>query len=61
MTVRHILTLNPSKLRANAQRRMALAALQANSSLAVRLSRYNEHMAHARQLETKPEVPHESV
>ena len=53
MTLRHILTLNPSKVRAKAHRRMALAALHADSSLSVRLSRYNEHMSKARALEVQ--------
>ena len=45
-------TLNPSKFRAAAHRAMALAALHANSSLATRLARFNNHMAKARALET---------
>lgn len=53
MTTRHTLSLNPSKIRALAHRRMALAALHANSSLTVRLSRYNAHMAQARALEAQ--------
>ncbi|MCP1466734.1 hypothetical protein J3D60_004559 [Pseudomonas sp. S3E17] len=44
--------LNPSAIRAFAQRRMALSALRANSSLSVRLARYNSHMAIARTLES---------
>lgn len=60
MTQRHTLSLNPSKVRAIAHRRMALAALCADSALSVRLARYNNHMAHARQLETKPGVSHEA-
>ncbi|GAB3380333.1 hypothetical protein [Azotobacter armeniacus] len=44
------LTLNPSKARAAAHRAMALAALRADSSLSVRLKRYNEHMAKVRAL-----------
>lgn len=43
--------LNPSKIRAAAHRAMALAALHANSSLATRLTRYNDHMTKARALE----------
>lgn len=39
--------LIPSKIRALAHRRMALSALRANSSLSVRLKRYNHHMAQA--------------
>ncbi|WP_349618083.1 hypothetical protein [Azotobacter salinestris] len=51
MTQRHTLTLNPSKSRAAAHRAMAIAALRADSSLSVRLARYNEHMAIARSLD----------
>ncbi|KAA8699640.1 hypothetical protein F4W70_26520 [Pseudomonas cannabina] len=43
--------LIPSALRALAHRRMALSALRANSSLAVRLNRYNSHMDRARALD----------
>lgn len=43
--------LNPSIIRAFAHRRMALSALRANSSLSVRLARYNVHMAIVRTLE----------
>jgi hypothetical protein len=43
--------LNPFKNRAAAHRAMALAALHANSSLATRLARFNNHMAKARELE----------
>ncbi|MDF0729206.1 hypothetical protein P0Y43_00480 [Pseudomonas entomophila] len=43
--------LNPSKIRAYAHRRFALAALRANSSLSVRLARYNHHAEIARALE----------
>ena len=43
--------LNPSKIRASAHRAMALAALHANSSLSVRLRRWNHHMAIVRALE----------
>lgn len=53
MTLRHILSLNPSKIRAIAHRRMALAALHADSSLSTRLNRYNDHMSKARALETQ--------
>ncbi|AJE23149.1 hypothetical protein [Azotobacter chroococcum] len=53
MTQRHILTLNPSKSRAAAHRAMALAALRADSSLSVRLKRYNDQMAKARALEAQ--------
>lgn len=45
--------LNPSKLCAYAQRRLALAALRADSSLATRLKRYNAAMAKARALEAQ--------
>ncbi len=44
--------LIPSAIRAFAHRRMALSALRANSSLSVRLARYNAHMAIARILES---------
>ncbi len=43
--------LNPSKIRAAAHRAMAIAALHADSSLSVRLKRYNAAMAKARVLE----------
>ncbi|WP_433741551.1 hypothetical protein [Pseudomonas putida] len=52
MTTRHILTLNPSKARAAFHRACAMAALHADSSLSVRLKRYNTQMAIARTLET---------
>ncbi len=45
--------LIPSKIRALAHRRMALAALHADSSLNVRLKRYNHHMAMVRALEAQ--------
>lgn len=51
--MRHILTLNPSKARAAAHRAMALAALRADSSLSVRLKRYNAAMARARALDVE--------
>ena len=44
--------LIPSAIRAFAHRRMALSALRANSSLSVRLARYNSSMAIARTLES---------
>ncbi|NWB48245.1 hypothetical protein [Pseudomonas gingeri] len=44
-------TLIPSTIRAFAHRRMALSALRANSSLSIRLARYNAHMTIARTLE----------
>lgn len=48
---------NPSALqqRAAAHRAMALAALRADSSLSVRLARYNAAMAKARALEAEAE------
>lgn len=55
MTQRHTLALNPSlppeRVRANWHRRMAMACLKANSSLAVRLARYHAHIEKARALE----------
>ena len=48
--------LIPSKIRAFAHRRMALSALRANSSLSVRLKRYNAHMEQARTLEAVGEI-----
>ena len=45
--------LIPSRLRALAHRRLALAALHADSSLAVRLRRWNHHMAIVRTLEAQ--------
>lgn len=45
--------LNPLNIRAFAHRRMALSALRANSSLAVRLRRYNHHMSIVRALESQ--------
>ncbi|MDF0729697.1 hypothetical protein P0Y43_03000 [Pseudomonas entomophila] len=45
--------LIPSKVRALAHRRMALAALHADSSLASRLARYNHHMDIVRALEAQ--------
>lgn len=55
MTQRHTLALNPSlppeRVRANWHRRMAMACLKANSSLAVRLARYRAHIEKARALE----------
>ena len=41
------------KIRAQAHRRMALSALNADSSLAVRLKRYNHHMTLVRTLEAQ--------
>ncbi|MDD0843367.1 hypothetical protein [Pseudomonas sp. Gutcm_11s] len=54
--MKHLYALNPSRLRAAAHRRMAFAALRADSSAAVRLSRYQHHMAKARALEAQGEV-----
>ncbi|MDV7210762.1 hypothetical protein [Azotobacter beijerinckii] len=51
--MKHPHALNPSKSRAAAHRAMALAALHADSSLSVRLSRFNRHMAIARSLESQ--------
>lgn len=45
--------LIPPKVRAFAHRRMALSALRANSSLSVRLKRYNHHSEIARELEAR--------
>lgn len=58
MTYRHTLSLNPSKIRAIAHRRMALAALHADSSLSTRLNRYHHHMSQARALEAQQGVTH---
>lgn len=51
--MKHDPALNPSALRdrAAAHRAMALAALRADSSLSVRLRRYNHHMTVARSLD----------
>lgn len=46
-----MIALIPPAIRALAHRRMALSALRANSSLSVRLKRYNAHMAIARSSE----------
>ena len=46
-------TLSPSRLRAAAHRRMAFAALSADSSAATRLARYQHHITKARALESK--------
>lgn len=48
--------LNPSAIRVFAHRRLALSALRANSSLSVRLARYNSHMAIVRTLEAQGEA-----
>ena len=49
--MKYILALNPSKIRAAAHRRMAFAALHADSSLKTRLARYQHHINQARALE----------
>jgi hypothetical protein len=51
MTKRHILSLNPAKARAAYHRAIAMAALHADSSLSVRLARYNAAMSKARSIE----------
>ncbi|MCM2329820.1 hypothetical protein SAMN05216229_101257 [Geopseudomonas sagittaria] len=55
--MKHDPASNPSSLqdRAAAHRAMALAALRADSSLSVRLKRYNHHMSVARSLEATAE------
>ncbi|EOT1460652.1 hypothetical protein ACNJ52_003652 [Pseudomonas aeruginosa] len=45
-----MLTLNPSRARAAYHRACALASLHSNSSLSVRLARYNHHMQASRAL-----------
>ena len=52
--------LIPSKIRALALRKIAIAALHADSSLSVRLRRYNAAMEKARALEafSNSEVRH---
>ncbi|SER19314.1 hypothetical protein SAMN04244573_03068 [Azotobacter beijerinckii] len=47
------LNLSALRQRASAHRAMALAALHADSSLSVRLRRFNRHMAIARSLESQ--------
>ncbi|THG83905.1 hypothetical protein E5198_06305 [Pseudomonas sp. A-1] len=51
--MKHDPARNPSALRerASAHRAMAIASLHADSSLSVRLKRYNHHMAICRDLE----------
>ncbi|MNR13125.1 hypothetical protein D3C85_1295130 [compost metagenome] len=51
--MKHDPARNPSALRerASAHRAMAVAALHSDSSLSVRLKRYNRHMAITRSLE----------
>lgn len=51
MSTRRTLTLNPSKARAAYHRACAKASLFSDSSLSVRVRKYNEHMARARNLE----------
>ncbi len=46
-------TLNPPSSHAAAWKARALAALRADSSLSVRLARYNSAMARARALEAQ--------
>ena len=55
--MRITLSLNPSKSHAEAWKARAFAALRANSSLSVRLRRYNEAMARARALEGRLHTP----
>lgn len=50
MATRRILTLNQSRARAAYHRACALASLHSDSSLSVRLARYNHHMQSARVL-----------
>ena len=50
---RPMTSIIPSKIRAYAHRRMALSALRANSSLSVRLKRFNHHMNIVRALEAQ--------
>jgi hypothetical protein len=50
--MRTTLALDPSKSHAAAWRARAFAALRADSSLSVRLRRYNQAMERARALET---------
>ena len=49
----HSTTRSRPSQRASAWRALAVAALRADSSLAVRLARYNAAMARARQLDTQ--------
>lgn len=49
--MKHALIAPATSSKAAAHRAMAIAALRANSSLSVRLSRYNAHMAIVRSLE----------
>jgi len=52
-TMQHARTPTTPSSHADAYRAMALAALRADSSLSVRLARYNSHMAKARTLEAQ--------
>ena len=54
----HLHAPNPSASHAAAWKARALAALRGNSSLSVRLARYNAAMARARSLEAQQEVAH---
>lgn len=45
---KHARNLPANSARASAYKAMALAALRANSSLSIRLARYNHHMQRAR-------------
>lgn len=51
MKAQHALSPSVKSGKAAAHRRMALAALHANSSLSTRLKRYNHHIEIARTLE----------
>lgn len=53
MPSRSILTIKPARNRAARYRAQALSALHADSSLSVRLKRYNAAMAKARDLESR--------
>ena len=55
--MKHSHTRNPSTSHAAAWKARAFAALRADSSLSVRLARYNEAMSKARSLESQ-EVRH---
>jgi hypothetical protein len=52
-TMKHALNPSTPSSHADAYKAMALAALRADSSLSVRLARYNSHMAKARTLEAQ--------
>lgn len=53
MPTPNTLTLNPVRQRAQRYRAQALSALRADSSLSVRLARYNAAIAKARALEAQ--------